>query len=406
MPARMSKETKEIYRRLEKEEKKQLDTAQRMPQVAHATVWRAMVGNSVITVLKGLAYLKTGSPAMLSETVHTLVDTGNQAILLIGLKEANKASDSRHPYGYGRAAFFWALVSALGLFWAGAGVTLYHGIEKVIHPPDIVAAGWETWGILGVSILIDGWVLGKVVQDLRESKPEGVTFLQHVRGITDPFVMAVLMEDTAACTGVLLATVGIGMTEVTNNIMWDVGSSIGIGALLGGVAVYLVKLNQRLLLGQSVDRATEKTIRNLLMGRPAIEAVHSVQSQWVGPAAFNFKAEVDFDGTYLAAQLHRQYEPMFLESKEGLKVDLPLILAWYAEDVTRLVETEVKASEGLIRSHYPQAAHIELEPDSKDKHIPAYEQTTKAKEREAMHHAMKAVQHLVSKVVDEKKKGE
>ena len=94
------------------------------------------------------------------------------------------------------------------------------------------------------------------------------------------------------------------------------------------------------------------------------------------------------------------------EGKEELKVDLPLILAWYAEDVTRLVETEVKASEGLIRSHYPQAAHIELEPDSKDKHIPAYEQTTKDKEREAMHHAMKAVQHLVSKVVDEKKKGE
>ena len=174
---------------------------------------------------EGFAYLKTGHQPCL-ETVHTLVDTGNQAILLIGLREANKASDSRHPYGYGRAAFFWALVSALGLFWAGAGVTLYHGIEKLIHPPEIVSAGWETWGILGVSIAIDGWVLGKVVQDLRESKPDGMTFLQHIRGITDPFVMAVLMEDTAACTGVLLATFGIGMTEMTNNVMWDVGSSM------------------------------------------------------------------------------------------------------------------------------------------------------------------------------------
>ena len=92
-----------------------------IPQVAHNTVMRAMIGNSIITVLKFLTYLRTGSPAMLSETVHTLVDTGNQAILLVGLKEASKGSDERHPYGYGRNAFFWALVSALGLFWAGAG---------------------------------------------------------------------------------------------------------------------------------------------------------------------------------------------------------------------------------------------------------------------------------------------
>ena len=160
-------------------------------------------------------------------------------------------------------------------------------------------------------------------------------------------------------------------------------------------------MNQRLLLGQSVDRATEKNIQNLLMSRPAIEAVHSVQSQWVGPAAFNYKAEVDFDGTYLAAQLHREYEPMFTESTH-LKADLPLMLAWYAEDVTRLVEKEVKASESLIRASFPQAVHIELEPDSKDKNIPAYQQTTEKKEREAMDQALNAVQQVLRARADKR----
>ena len=398
-PSKLTPEVKAIYRELEEAERKQIDSKQKMPQLAHTTVMRAMFGNTVITLLKGLAYLKTGSPAMLSETIHTLVDTGNQAILLIGLREASKASDSQHPYGYGRAAFFWALVSALGLFWAGSGVTVYHGLSKLWAPPEMVAAGWETWSILGLSLAIDGWVLSSVVQDLRKTKPVDQSFWAYVQGITDPFVMAVLMEDAAACAGVAIAVAGIGMTEWTHNVYWDVGSSIAIGGLLGGVAVYLVRMNQRLLLGQSVDRATEKNIQSLLMSRPAIEAVHSVQSQWVGPAAFNYKAEVDFDGTYLAAQLHREYEPMFVESTH-LKADLPLMLAWYAEDVTRLVEKEVKASESPIRESFPQAVHIELEPDSKDKNIPAYQQTTEKKEREAMDQALDAVQQVLRARVD------
>ena len=146
-----------------------------IPQVAHNTVMRAMIGNSIITVLKFLTYLRTGSPAMLSETVHTLVDTGNQAILLVGLKEASKGSDERHPYGYGRNAFFWALVSALGLFWAGAGVTVYHGIGELLHPPEHLEVGWETWSILGLSFGIDGWVLWKTIEELYRTKPKNIS---------------------------------------------------------------------------------------------------------------------------------------------------------------------------------------------------------------------------------------
>ena len=153
--------------------------------------------------------------------------------------------------------------------------------------------------------------------------------------------MAVLLEDSAACAGVLMAVSGIGMTNMTGNVRWDIAASISIGGLLGCVAIYLVRLNQRLLLGLSVDDEIEDDINNMLMSRPSIETVHSVQSQWVGPSAFNYKAEVDFDGTYLAAQLHRNYEPMFVET-QTLQADLPLLLSWYAEDVcilTRIFST-------------------------------------------------------------------
>lgn len=168
----------EIYRLKEEKEKKRLDSVQLIPQVAHKTVMRAMIGNSIITILKFLTYLRTGSPAMLSETVHTLVDTGNQAILLIGLREASKGSDDRHPYGYGRNAFFWALVSALGLFWCGCGVTVYHGVSEFLHPPKQLDVGLETWSILALSFAIDGWVLWKTVQDLLRTKPDNLSFIE------------------------------------------------------------------------------------------------------------------------------------------------------------------------------------------------------------------------------------
>ena len=173
-----STDVDEIYRLKEEKEKKRLDSVQLIPQVAHKTVMRAMIGNSIITILKFLTYLRTGSPAMLSETVHTLVDTGNQAILLIGLREASKGSDDRHPYGYGRNAFFWALVSALGLFWCGCGVTVYHGVSEFLHPPKQLDVGLETWSILALSFGIDGWVLWKTVQDLLRTKPDNVSFVQ------------------------------------------------------------------------------------------------------------------------------------------------------------------------------------------------------------------------------------
>jgi len=341
------------------------------------TVQRALLGNSVITLLKFGVWMQTGSSAMLSEAIHTLADSGNQALLLAGLMQSSNAPDGRFQYGYGRAAFFWALVSALGMFWTGAGVTLFHGGYNLLHPEThVVETSTALWAVLGVSFAVDGYVLKTTLSELRARKPQSVSMLQYLRKIRDPFILAVVMEDFTACTGVLIATAGIAATHVLGTSYWDAAASLGIGGLLGLVALLLVRINQQFLLGQSIDKETLEGVRAILDLRPSVEAVYRVQSQWVGPSTFSYKAEVDFDGTYLAARLEDKYAPLFQTATD--REDVEVLMSWYAEDVTRLVEREVRSIEKEIRKRYPAAAFIELEPDSNNAHLEALPDDTTA----------------------------
>ncbi|UIZ29618.1 hypothetical protein KXD40_002873 [Peronospora effusa] len=316
-------------------------------------VFRAMAGNTAITVLKVLAWLKTGSNAMLSEAIHSLVDTGNQAILILGLKQASGVPDKKHQYGYGHAAYFWSLISALGIFWLGSDVTVVHGTQSILELPKELPTGMGDLKLLA-------------------TKPENMSLCQHVKRTKDPFMMAVLLEDLSACVGVIIAGCGIGASHITGNTLWDSLASVSIGVLLGGVAVSLIRLNQKYLLGQSVEPEIENGICELLLARPSVDNVYAVQSQWVGPSTFSFK-------------------PVFLETKD-LENDLSLILSWYAENATRLVEKEVQEVEEVIRSIYPEAAFIELEPDSKESEMQAVlsmqTKSSRTSEREAMTRAL------------------
>ena len=342
------------------------------------TVARALIGNSVITLLKFGVFIQTGSAAMLSEAVHTLADSGNQMLLLKGLQQASQTPDKRFQYGYGKASFFWALVSALGMFWTGAGVSLGHGLYTLIHPPELFEISREMLGVLFVSFLVDGFVLGKTLKEVAASKPANISMMNHFMNIRDPFVLAVLFEDAAACTGVVFAGTGILLSQLYGDVSYDTLAGIGVGMLLASVAIKLVEINYRFLVGQAVDEEIVSDIRNMLRNRPAINAVYDVQSQWLGPHAFAFKAECDFNGYVLARRLEDLYVPLFIEAvahrtdksdpagrDDKRKYDLETVMAWMAEDVTRLIEQEVKQVELLIRQKHPMAAFIELEPDSK-----------------------------------------
>lgn len=191
---------------------------------------------------------------MLSESIHSLVDCGNQALLLIGIRAAATAPDRHHQYGYGKSIYFWSLVSALGTFWLGAGVSLRNSFQDLMSPTvQLEEITWDVWGVLGISFLIDGTVLRQTLQLLRASQPAHLTFLEHVRRLRDPTTLAVLLEDSGACLGVVMAMVGIGVSQATANPVYDSIGGVCISGLLAGMGLALARLNERYLLGQAVD---------------------------------------------------------------------------------------------------------------------------------------------------------
>jgi zinc transporter 9 len=304
---------------------------------------------------------------MFSEFIHSVVDCGNQSLLLLGLRDAGNRADRKHPYGYGKSIYFYALVSALGTFFLGAGVSGTQAWGELMEP-SLSEITWHVWSVLVFSFIVDGYVLTRTIAGIRNGMPKAskVSFGAYVKTMRDPATMAVLLEDGAACLGIVIAIMGIAASSSTGMPVFDGMAGLAISGLLASMGLVLVRINQRFLLGQAVDPEITKGIEEILLSQRSIDGVHSVQSQWTGPDTFSFKAEVDFDGTYLAAMLMPRYQSEFLEVKDELDQELRVLLSWYAEDVMRTVEREVRHVESEIRKQYPGAEFIELEPMSKD----------------------------------------
>ena len=364
---------RERYERRRRAMEQKLEEQQTQSRAAtYSNVQRALGGNAVIAIAKLAAAISSGSSAMMSEFVHSVVDCGNQALLLVGLKSSGFAPDRTHPYGYGKAIYFWALVSALGTFFLGAGVSMTHSVGELMNPHMTTQVPWEVWGVLGMSFTVDGYVFWKTIQGVMASKRidgdcKQMSFWKYATTkVRDPATLAVLLEDGAACIGVVIAIGGIGATQYTGLPVCDAVAGMGISALLGAMGLALVQVNHRFLIGQGLDRATRMDIERIILSRKSIDNIYSVQSQWTGPDTFSYKAEVDFDGTFLAAKLMPRYQQEFFDAKDTLDRDLRVLLSWYAEDVMRAAEREIRHIEEEIRTKYPAAQYIELEPMSKD----------------------------------------
>jgi len=357
-----SKDAKDAYRFIQRRQRNNVEQARAKTA---ANVRRALTGNTIICVAKFGAWLSSGSSCMLSEFIHSVVDCGNQTLLLVGLRDSRNVADRKHPYGYGKSIYFWALVSALGTFFLGAGVSLGHAVGELMEPSlhDIT---WQVWGVLGLSLSVDGYVFGVTIKEIAEKKPKDKTLWAHVSNLRDPVTLAILLEDGAACLGILIALAGISATHATGMPVFDGLAGVGISGLLAGVGLVLVRVNHRFLLGQAVDRDITEDIERILRRQRSIDNVQSVQSQWTSSETFSYKAEVDFDGTFLAAKLMPRYQHEFVQVKDSLDEELRVLLSWYAEDVIRTVEREVRHIESEIRKEYPGAEYIELEPMSKD----------------------------------------
>eukprot|EP00531_Pseudo-nitzschia_arenysensis_P003980 CAMPEP_0116146800 /NCGR_PEP_ID=MMETSP0329-20121206/17367_1 /TAXON_ID=697910 /ORGANISM="Pseudo-nitzschia arenysensis, Strain B593" /LENGTH=486 /DNA_ID=CAMNT_0003642591 /DNA_START=710 /DNA_END=2167 /DNA_ORIENTATION=+ len=328
-------------------------------------VQRALYGNMVICAAKLGAWITSGSSSMMSEFVHSVVDCGNQALLLVGLRHTRNAADKRHPYGYGKSVYFFALVSALGTFFMGAGISMSHSVQMLFHPTLTESIAPEVWFVLAMSFVIDGYVLFKTYLEIEEARPKGIPMAKFIAKLRDPATLAVLLEDGAACLGIVIAIAGIATSFATSNPIYDGIAGVGISCLLAGVGLALVRVNHSFLIGQAVEKEMLDKIEQIIRNRRSIENVTGIQSQWTSPETFSFKAELDFDGTYLSALLMPRYRAEFRSAGDALDEDLEVLLSWYAEDVIRAVEREVRHIESVIRQQYPGAEYIELEPMSK-----------------------------------------
>ena len=220
---------------------------------------RALMGNLLICAAKFGAYASSGSSAMLAEFWHSVVDSGNQSLLLLGLRDSQNTADRKHPYGYGKSIYFWALVSALGSFFMGAGISMTNAVGDLMHP-SFHEVTWQVWGVLAFSLSVDGYVFWKTINEVTRSKPKHLTYWQHFQRIRDPATLAILLEDGAACLGVLIALGGITATHLSGDPLYDGLAGVGISALLGGSKFVLENLNDL-----SIDGTMRSSYKSLLI---------------------------------------------------------------------------------------------------------------------------------------------
>ena len=337
-----------------------------MSHGSKVAVYAAITANSIVMVGKLAGFALTGSGSMLSEGIHSAADVGNQALLAVGMKSAERPADETHPDGYGNEAFVWSLISAVGMFFLGCGVSVTHGIQSLTDPHAHAEPGNNTLNlvILVAALIIEGISLLIAIKSIRDTaKSEGQGFIAHLKDTDDPFGVAILAEDSAAVFGVMLALVAVGLTAVTGEAYWDAIGSIGIGLLLGGVAFFLISKNRALLIGRAIRTQDRIRLQQILENDPAVESVAVSQAVVTGTDTYRISAELDFDGAYLADKFLESHDFDKIHKRVADPEELKAFLHEYGEAVMEQVGDEVDRIEANIRTVLPKASNIALEPD-------------------------------------------
>ncbi|NDK08033.1 cation diffusion facilitator family transporter [Candidatus Gracilibacteria bacterium] len=326
-------------------------------QSGKVAVLAAVIGNSTVTVLKFIVFFMSGSTAMFAEGVHTFADSMNQILLYVGIKKSAKKADDKFSYGYGKERFFWAILSACGIFFIGSGVTLYHGVEGLLHPSQIENYGY-TYIVLILSFIIEGFTLYIALHSVYRKE---LGLMKSIKE-ADNASYAVILEDSVAVLGVTVAFFAILLTKVTGILYFDSIGSILIGILLGGVAILLIKENKSFLMGKGLDDYTKEGIIELIEADPLIIKVIDFKSEVIDLDAYIIKCEVEFNGTALMKEINKhdflvnEYEDAKDTYEEFLRFCVD-----YANRIPRLIGKNIDTLEGKIKKHYPEIRHIDVE---------------------------------------------
>jgi cation diffusion facilitator family transporter len=287
----------------------------------------ALVANAGIAVAKFVGFLITGSSSMLAESVHSVADTSNQGLLLLGQRQSRKDADPLHQFGHGRSRYFYSFVVALVLFTLGSVFALYEGYHKISHPAELTAP-MVAIVILIIAIFLEGYSFRTAVKESRPLKRSG-SWWRFIRNSRNPELPVVLLEDSGALVGLVFALTGVGLTMLTGEPVWDGVGTIAIGVLLGVIAVILMVEMHSLLIGEGATRDEDRAIRAALEQTDHIDRLIHLRTQYLGP--------------------------------EELLVGAKIALAPSTDLAT--VAVTINAAEVAIRAAVPAAAIIYLEPD-------------------------------------------
>ncbi|MEJ5253952.1 MAG: cation diffusion facilitator family transporter [Acidimicrobiales bacterium] len=261
----------------------------------------ALLANLGIALAKFLGFLATRASSMLAESIHSLADSGNQALLLLGGARARRPADEEHHFGYGRERYFWSFIVAQVLFLLGGMFSLYEGIEKLRHPHELESPGWAI-GILAVAVVLESLSFRTAIRESRPLKHDA-SWAEFIRRSKSPELPVVLLEDLGALVGLVLALVAVSLAAITGSSMWDGIGTVCIGALLLMIAVVLAIEMKSLLIGEAASDRDEAAMRAAIERHPSVRSLISLRTQHLSPDELLVAAKVEFDGTLTMREL-------------------------------------------------------------------------------------------------------
>ncbi len=324
------------------------------------SVVAALLGNTFVTIIKSIIAIISGSASMFAESVHSFADTLNQSLLLIGLKRSKRPADDIHGYGYGIERFFWSLISACGILFIGAGVTVYHSIDSLLKQESntVNHFSYFTVLILCIAFVVEGVTLLIAIKELKgKEKLSKEIFIN-----ADPVTLAVVYEDSAAVLGVLVALGAQGLMYITDNNVYDSIGGIVVGLILGFLAVLLIIKNHNYIIGKSLDEVTTEEIIEFLLEDPCVENISEFKSVAIDINKYRIYTTVEWNGSPLYEEIYDagDLKEEFDEIKNDFKKFTKLMFKT-TDRIPRLVGSHIDEIEKKIKEKFPQIVYVDIE---------------------------------------------
>ncbi|XP_013185876.1 proton-coupled zinc antiporter SLC30A9, mitochondrial [Amyelois transitella] len=315
-------------------------------------------------LFKLCAWFYTGSHSLFSECIHSLADTVNQLILAYGIHKSVQMADPDHPYGYTNMRYVSSLISGVGIFCVGSGLSFYHGVMGILDPQPLHDFYWAYF-VLGGAVVSEGATLMVALNAVRKgAKEANVPLYEYVIRSSDPSVNVVLLEDTAAVAGVTVAASCMAISQYTGNPLPDAVGSILVGTLLAGVASFIILSNVNALVGRSIPQEQLDEINSVLERDFMIRAIHDVKGIDIGSNLIRYKAEVDFDGRALTRSYLEKHDlNTLMEDMKKIDTidDVEAFLLKHGENIVDMLGGEIDRIELKLRKKFPQIRHCDLE---------------------------------------------